>query len=86
MFESHVSGWSDNKVDMLVHDNKRVDLEAAFASVAIHGSQEQAHVILDHKQPASLPRRKGAEISSGRRDESSRFQMPTSAAKAAGCF
>lgn len=65
------------------HDHKRVYFESTFTPVPIHSYEKEAHVIFDDKESASLPRGERYEISSGRKDESSRFQEQTSAAKAA---
>jgi hypothetical protein len=83
MFEGHVVGRSEQEVDMLRHDNERVNSKPAFASISIEGLQKKACVVLDNEQPSALPCRERNEISSGRGDESSWLQEQTSAAKAA---
>jgi hypothetical protein len=53
---------------------------SSFAAVAIKSFQENSDVVLDRKQFSSVPRRGRHEISSRRRDESSRLHGKTSAA------
>ena len=67
-------------MNMLGHNDKRVQSVTAFATVPVNRLQKKAHVSFDGKQfPASV-RRECYEISSGRGDESSRLQGETSAA------
>jgi len=68
-------------MDMLRHNDERMEVKSAFAAVAIHGLQKESNVIVDYEQAASLPGLERYEISSGRRDESSRLQEQTSAAE-----
>ena len=70
-------------MDMPGHQNEGVDLKSAFAAVAEHGGEEDAHIVLDHEQPSAPPSRECYEVGSGRRDKSSRLQEQTSAAEAA---
>ena len=70
-------------MNVLRHQDERVQSVAVFAAVAIKGFQEEAHVVFDHEQSSTLPRRKCHEIGSGRGDESYGLQEQTSAAKAA---
>lgn len=70
-------------MNVLGHHNEDMKQKTPFPTVSIYGFQEEANVIFDNKESSSLPRRECDEISSGRRDEASRFQKQTSAAKAA---
>ena len=70
-------------MDVLGHHHKGVELESAFAAVAIQSLQEKMHEVLDDEQSSALPCRERHKICSGRRDESSRLQEQTSAAEAA---
>ncbi len=83
MFERYVVGRAKQEMNMLRHYDERVKLNAALTAVAIDCLQEQASVVLDHKESSTLPCRKRHEIGSGRGDESSRLQEQTSAAQAA---
>ena len=70
-------------MNMFWHDDEGVQDESAVAAISVKRLQEEANVILDDKQPTALPRRESYKIRPGRRDESSRLQGQTSAAKAA---
>jgi hypothetical protein len=83
MFERNARGRGQQEVNMFRHHDKGVELQAAFAAVAIDGLQEETNIGLYHEEPSTLPRRKRHKIGSGRGDESSRLQGQTSAAKAA---
>jgi hypothetical protein len=83
VFERYVVCGSKQKMDMFGHDDEGVELISSFATISVQSLQEESDVVLDDEQPATLPRREGNEISSGRRDESSRLQEQTSAAEAA---
>ena len=83
MFERNVMARSQQEVNMFRHHDEGVELEAAFAAVAIDCLQKEANVILNDKESSTLPRGKRHEIRSGRGDESSRLQERTSAAEAA---
>jgi hypothetical protein len=83
MFDGYIVSGSDQKVDVLGHDDESVELKPAFTSVSIERLQKEADVVFDHEQTPTLPRGESDEIRSGRGDESSRLQERTSAAKAA---
>jgi hypothetical protein len=70
-------------MNMFRHHDEGVEAIAAFTAVSVHGYQEEADVVFDDEEFSALPCREGHEVSSGRRDESSRLQKRTSAAKAA---
>jgi len=70
-------------MDVLGHEDEGMELKLSFAAIAVKSVQEEADIVLDNEEPSALPRREGNEVSSGRRDESSRLQEQTSAAKAA---
>jgi hypothetical protein len=83
MLNRYVANGCDEKMDVLGHNDERVEFEPAFTPVSIKSLKEDTDVVLDHEQPSTLPRGKSDEVGSGRRNESSRFQKQTSAAKAA---
>ncbi len=70
-------------MNVLGHDNEEVNIKSAFTAISIHGLQEESDVVFNDKESPAVPGRKGCEIGSGRRDQSSRLQEQTSAAKAA---
>lgn len=61
-------------MNMIRHEDKRVQRKAPLTPIVVNGFQEQSRMRFDNKQSASLPRREGHKIRSGRRDESYRFQ------------
>jgi hypothetical protein len=79
--DSYLHGGSQQKMHMVGHDNKRMQLVSSLASMPIEGLQEESHVRFDNEQFPALPRREGYEIRSRRGDESSRLQEQTSAAE-----
>ena len=83
VFECDVVRGSQQEVNVFGHNNKGVELIASFASVSVESLQQEGRIVLDYKEPSTLPCRERCEISSGRGDESSRLQERTSAAKAA---
>ncbi len=80
MFESDIMGRSEEQMDVLGHDDERVQLELAIAAIAIQSLQEESDVIFDDEESAPLPGRESYEVRSGRRKESARSQKQTSAA------
>jgi hypothetical protein len=70
-------------VDVLGHDDERVELKSRFTTVSVESLQEKTNVVLDNKKATSLPGRECNEIRAGWRDEASGLQEQTSAAKAA---
>ena len=83
MFKRDVVCRCKEQMHVLRHHDESVYLEASFTAIAVQGLKEESDVILDDKQPSSLPSREGYEVSSGRGDESFRLHEQTSAAKAA---
>ena len=83
VFKGDVHRGSEQQMNVFGHDDKSVDLEAAFAPIAIHGFQEQTHVVFDHEKAPTLPGLEGYEVGARRGDESYRLQKQTSAARAA---
>ncbi len=67
-------------MDVLRHEDKRVELIAAFAAVSVKRCEKHTNIGLNNEQSASLPGREGYKIGPGRGDESSRLQKQTSAA------
>jgi hypothetical protein len=78
--DCHVQGGSQQEVYVLGHQDKRMQLIPAFAAMPVQRLQENPNIRFDGEQTPALPRREGHEISSGRRDKSSRLQSETSAA------
>jgi len=78
--DGHIDCWSQQEMNMFGHHDKRVQIVLALPSMPISRLKEEAYVIFDDKQFPSVPRREGHEVSSRRRDESSRLQSGTSAA------
>src|ERR1700722_1146234 len=66
---------------MVRHSDESVKLVASYTAVSINDSQKKTHVIFDDEQFSALMSRKGYEVGSGRRDESSKHHCETSAAK-----
>jgi hypothetical protein len=83
VFKADVIRRRKQEVHMFGHDDEGVKLRASFVAISINGLKQQSDMVLDHKQPTSLPRRERNKISSGRGDETSRLQEQTSAAEAA---
>lgn len=83
MFDCDVVRRCHQKMHVFRHNDEGVDLESAFAAMAIHRLQEESDVVFDDEKAAALPCLEGHEIRSGRGDEASRLQQQTSAAKAA---
>src|SRR2546423_12576759 len=67
-------------MDVLGHQNERMQFIPAFAPVPIKRRQEEGSVRFNNEQSPPLPRRKRHEISSGRGEKPSRLQEQTSAA------
>jgi hypothetical protein len=80
MFESNVVCRSQQKMDMLRHENEGVQLIAVFSAISVHGFEEEASIVLDDEESTALPSRESYKVSSGRGYESSRLQKLTSAA------
>jgi hypothetical protein len=76
-----VDGGSQQQMNMLGHQDKRVQFVSAFAAMPIEGLQEESHVRFDNEQPTAVPRRESNEIGSGWGNESSRLQKQTPAAE-----
>jgi len=83
VFEGYLGRRSQQEMNMLRHDNECMDFKSAFTAISIHRLQEESDVIFNNEEPSALPCCEGNEISSGRRNQSSRLQEQTSAAKAA---
>jgi hypothetical protein len=81
VLDSYIMGRSQQKMNMLGHEDEGVELIAA--AITVESFQEEADVIFDDEESSTLPSRESDEIGSGRGDESSRLQEQTSAAKAA---
>ena len=79
-FNRNVAGGRQKKMHMLRHHNEGVQLISAFAAIAIKGFQKETHIDFDNEQFSRVESAKRHEVSSGRRDESSRLQGETSAA------
>jgi hypothetical protein len=81
--DGYVVRGSQQQMDVFWHDDKRVQFVTAFTSIAVERLQEEAYVSFDDEQFTPMESRERHEIRSRRRDESSRLQEQTSAAKAA---
>ena len=55
VLEGYVLCRREEQVNMLGHYNESVDLESAFATIAVESFQEESHVVLDNEQPAAVP-------------------------------
>ena len=83
VFDGYAGCRSEDQVHVLGHDHERMELEAAFAAVAIQRLQKETDVVLDDEESSSVPGGKGNEIGSRWRDKAARLQEQTSAAEAA---
>jgi len=81
VFNRHIVRRSQQEMNMFGHEDEGVDLKSPFAAMSEEGLKEEADIVLDDEEPPTLPSRERDEISSGRRDESSRLQERTSAAE-----
>jgi hypothetical protein len=81
VLQCYVICGSDQEMNMFGHEDEGGDLKSPFAAMSEEGLKEEADIVLDNKESTTLPSREGDEISSGRRDESSRLQEQTSAAE-----
>jgi hypothetical protein len=79
--DGHVVRRSQQQMNMLGHDDKRVQFVPAFATMPIECLQEETDVNFDAKQFASIEGRERHEIGSRRGEEPSRLQKQTSAAE-----
>jgi hypothetical protein len=79
-FNRDVPCGRQKKMNMLRHDDKRVQGVAPFAAIAVDRLQQEPDVRFDGKQFSAVESRESHEIGSGRGDESSRLQGETSAA------
>jgi len=70
-------------MNVLGHDNEEVNFKPAFTAISIHRLKEEFGIVFDNEEFPAVPYCESNEISSGRRDQSSRLQEQTSAAKAA---
>jgi len=79
--DCHVQGRSQQEMNVVWHHDKHVQFIPALAAMPIERLQKHPNVRFDDEQPAAVPCREGHEITSRRRDESSRLQEQTSAAE-----
>jgi hypothetical protein len=84
--DGYVRCRREQQVNVLGHDDERVQSVAALAAMPIECLQEEPHVRFNDEQLAAIPRREGQEISSKRGEESSRLQGKTSAAESRTSF
>ena len=80
-FDGNVQCWRQKKMNVLRHDDERVQFVAPFATIAIDRLQQEPDVRFDCKQFAAVESRESHEIGSGRGDESSRLQEIPSASR-----
>jgi hypothetical protein len=74
-FYGYVTGGGEQEMNMIGHEDKRMQRIAALAPVVVNSFQEQSRVRFHNEEPAPLPCREGHKIGSGRRKESCRFQV-----------
>jgi len=79
-FNRNVPRGRQKKMNMLGHNDESVQGVSSLATIAIDRLQKKPDVPFDCKQLSAVESREGYEVSSGRGDESSRFQGETSAA------
>ncbi len=72
--KGYVTGRRQQEMNVFGHNNERVQLVPSLATISVKRFQEKADVGFHDEQPPALPCREGHKISSGRGDESSRFQ------------
>jgi hypothetical protein len=84
--DGHVARRSQQQMNMLRHDNERMQLVPALATMPINRLQEKTNAHFDDKQFTSIEGREGHEISSRRGEEPSRLQKQTSAAESRASF
>lgn len=80
-FNRHIGSGRQKQVNVFRHDDEIVQPVTAFATIPVKRFPEETHIDLDREQFAAAECREGHEISSRRRDESSRLQGETSAAE-----
>ena len=78
--DGHVSRRGQQQMNVFGHHDESVQCESSFAPISVDRLQEEPHVSFDNEQFPPVRCREGHEISSRRRDESSRLQGETSAA------
>jgi hypothetical protein len=57
VFDRHIVGRSQEKMNVFRHENKRVELKAPLAPMPIDGFKEDARVRFYDEQSSSLPGR-----------------------------
>jgi len=68
VLQRNVMGRGQQQMNVLRHDDKCMQLIAAFAAIAIDRLQKEANVVLDEEKPSTLPSRKRDEIRPRRGD------------------
>ncbi len=81
VLQRDIDGGSQQEMNVLGHEDERMQSIAAFAAISVESLQEEANIVLDNEKFSTLPRRESDEVGSGRGDESSRLHEQTSAAK-----
>jgi hypothetical protein len=84
--DGYVVRRSQQQMNMLRHDDERVQFVSPLATISIDRLQENPDVHFDDKQFTSIESRERHEISSGRGEEASRLQRQTSAAESRASF
>jgi hypothetical protein len=74
-FYGYVTSRGEQEMNMIGHEDKRMQRIAPLAPLVVKSFQEQSRVGVSHKKSASLPCRERHEIGSGRRKESCGFQV-----------
>jgi len=80
-FNRHVPSRGKKQMDMLWHQDESVQTVTAFSTMPVKRFQKDPHIDFNDEQFAAVVSRKGYEVGSGWRDESSRFQEQTPAAE-----
>jgi hypothetical protein len=83
VLDCYVARRREEKMNMFRHKHECMKFESSVTATSVHGSEKESNIILDDKESAPLPRRECYEVSAGWRNDSSRLQEQTSAAKAA---
>jgi hypothetical protein len=73
-------------MNVLRHQNKSMQVLPTLAPMPIEGSQKNSNAGFDHEQSSALPRAKGHEVSSRRRNGSYGLQSKPQRLKAATTF
>jgi hypothetical protein len=85
-FYGDVRSRSEQEMHMFRHQDEPMQSISPLASMPIKSFQKDPDIRFNHEEPSTLPRAEGHEISSRRRDSSSRLQSKPQRLKAAIAF